>query len=191
MSFACGASAIENLPLQWRGVGETPRPTPYVAQAFSTTPIAFGLRDVRPDPTNVGIHEDDGHVVRTTDNVAQFASSKMGEILRASGARLDESPMAVLETDLVEYKVVEGGRFRGICTIRVTVRRAGSPDWSQTYQGTSNRWGKSRNPENFNEALSNALYDAAEHLIHDDAFAAAVLGAPPPAITPCIGRSAF
>ena len=181
MSVACGAGPIENLQLKWQGVGAAPTPSPYVGQAFASTPIAFGLRDVRPEPTAVGVQEDGGVVVRTADNVAQFCSGKMGELLRAAGARLDESPAAVVETDLVEYKVNEGGKYVGVAAIRVTVRRGGSPDWSQTYQGTSNRWGKSHSPDNFNEALSNALHDATEHLIQDDAFAAALTGAPPPA----------
>jgi hypothetical protein len=185
LSAACGASQIENLQLAWKGVDGAPRPSPFVAQALATVPVAFGLRDVRPDPTNVGVHEDSGHIVRTTDNVAQFCSSKMGEMLRAAGARLDEAPMAVVETDLVEYKVNEGGRFNGLVAIRVTVRRGGSADWSKTYQGTSNRWGKSYSPDNFNEALSNALHAATEQLVRDDAFAMAVTGGaglPPPPI---------
>lgn len=184
MSVACGAGPIENLQLQWKGVDSAPRPSPYVAQAFSATPIAFGLRDVRPDPTAVGMQEDGNQVIRTADNVAQFSSAKMGEMLRAAGARLDESPMSVIETDLVEYKVNEGGKYNGVAAIRVTVRRSGNPDWSKTFQGTSTRWGKSHSPDNFNEALSNALYDATEQLLRDDGFGAAVMGAPPP---PTIG----
>ncbi len=151
-----------------------------MAQALSTVPVAFGLRDVRPDPTVVGLHEDGGHVVRTTDNVAQYASSKMGEMLRAAGARLDEAPMAVVESDLIDYKVNEGGTFHGTAAIRITVRRGGSPDWSKTFQGKSTRWGKSFSPDNFNEALSNALYDATEKLVRDDSFGAAVMGVPQP-----------
>lgn len=175
-SVACGASPIENLPLKWQGVDAAPRPSPAVAQALATTPVAFGLRDVRPDPTVVGLHEDGNHVVRTTDNVAQFASSKMGEMLRAAGARLDEAPVAVVESDLTEYKVTEGGRFNGIAAIRITVRRGGAPDWSRTFQGSSHRWGKSFSPDNFNEALSNALHDATEQLLRDDGFAFALMG---------------
>lgn len=187
VSAACGASPIENLQLRWQGVGSAPRPSPSVAQALATVPVAFGLRDVRPDPTVVGLHEDGGHVVRTTDNVAQFASSKMGEMLRAAGARLDEAPMAVVESDLIEYKVNEGGTFHGTAAIRITVRRGGSPDWSKTFQGKSTRWGKSFSPDNFNEALSNALYDATEQLVKDEGFAVAIMGgpgqAPPPPAT--------
>lgn len=186
-SVACGASPIENLQLRWQGVGNAPRPSPAVSEALATTPVAFGLRDVRPDPTVIGLHEDGGHVVRTSDNVAQYASAKMGEMLRAAGARLDESPLAVVETDLVTYKVNEGGVFHGMAAIRVTVRRGGNPDWSKTYQGKSNRWGKSYSPDNFNEALSNALYDATEQLVRDDGFALAIMGGPGQAPPPIAG----
>ena len=190
MSVACGAGPIQNLPLSWQGVSEMPRPTPSVAQALANVPIAFGLRDVRTDPTAVGSHEEDNHVVRTSDNVAQYCSARIGEMLRAAGARLDESPVAVVETDLVEFRVNEGGRFNGLVALRVNVRRTGSADWSKTYQGTSSRWGKSHSPDNFNEALSNALAEAVTQLVKDDAFALALMagaGQPPPIAGPAGG----
>jgi hypothetical protein len=185
LSVACGSGPLTQLQLQWKGVDAAPRPSPPVAQALAGVPIAFGLRDVRPDPTVVGSQEEDNTIVRTTDNVAQFASTRVGEMLRAAGARLDETPISVVETDLAEYKVVEGGKFNGVVALRVTVRRGGSPDWSKTYQGKSSRWGRSHSPDNFNEALSNALAEAVGFLLKDDLFAAALAGgagAPPPPI---------
>src|SRR5258706_14694894 len=106
---SCGGGQIQNLPLNWRGVDDTPRPSVIVAQAFAAAPLSFGLRDMRPDPTAIGLQEEDGYIVRTTDNVAQFCSNRLGEMLARAGARMNEVPLAILETELLEYRVVEGG----------------------------------------------------------------------------------
>jgi len=182
MSGACGARPIDTLTLSWKGVDAAPRPSPPVAQALAQVPLAFGLRDVRPDPSVVGLQEEPNQIVKTPDNVAQFASARMGEMLRSAGARMDETAVAVIETDLVEFRVVEGGTFTGIAAIRVTVRRGGSADWSKAYEGKSKRWGRSHNPDNMNEALSNALADATAKLVNDPAFGMALMAgqAPPP-----------
>ena len=51
-----------------------------------------------------------------------------------------------------------------------------SEPWAKTYVGSSKRWGRTHNPENFQEALSNALADVAQKLLSDEAFAAALTG---------------
>lgn len=159
-------------------------PSPTVAQAFAAVPITFGIRDTRPDPTVVGKYEDDGFVVRTTDNVAQYCSNRFGDMLRTAGARLTEAPQAILAADLVEFRVDEGGTFAGLVRIRMTVRRAGQPDWSKDYEGTSKRWGKSHNPDNFNEALSNSLQEVTSNILHDEEFGHALMYGGTPAVDP-------
>jgi hypothetical protein len=188
---ACGGGQIQNLPLTWRATGDAPRPSAAVAHAFSSVPIAFGLRDVRPDPSAVGTYEDNGFVVRTTDNVAQYCSTRMGEMLARAGARLVEPPTAVVETELLDYHVVEGGTFAGRVRIRTIVRHGTAEVWSRTYIGKSRRWGRTHNPENFNEALSNALADVTAQLVRDDDFGRALVErvelappAPPPLDAP-------
>ena len=185
LTAACGGRQIQNLPLTWRGVNDLPAPSASVAQSFATAPIAFGLRDVRPDPSAVGTYEDNGFVVRTSDNVAEFCAARMGEMLARAGARLHEAPVTILEAELVEYRVVEGGTFNGLVRIRAIVRHdGGNAAWSKTYVGKSRRWGRSHSPENFNEALSNALADAATQLVGDDEFAQALVSGGPPMQAP-------
>jgi hypothetical protein len=84
--IACGGSAqpIHNLPLGWRGVSATPRASASVEYSLRAVPFSFGVRDTRPDPYFVGTHEDIGHVVRTSDNVAQYCSSRIGDMLIAA-----------------------------------------------------------------------------------------------------------
>lgn len=175
-----GGGNIVNLPLRWQGVEELPRASPDVARAFAAAPISFGLRDMRQDPTAVGRYEDNGFVVRTSDNVGQYCTDRMGDILVHAGARLNQgTPAAAVEAELLSYEVVEGGRFNGKVEVRAIVRRGAAAPWTRTYTGTSTRWGRTHSPENFNEGLSNSLTDAAAQLLHDADFARA-LGAPVP-----------
>lgn len=184
VTAACHGSPPSTLALSWRGVTETPRANSVVQESFAAAPFSFTLRDVRPDPTAVGGYDDSSTIVRTPDSVAQFCGTKLGEILISTGARIREQPVAALETELLEYRVIEGGTFAGKVSLRAIVHR-GDAAWSKVYTGTSKRWGRSHSPENFNEALSNALADVAEQLVTDDGFGHALIGdelpqAPPP-----------
>ncbi|CAN5491847.1 hypothetical protein BH11MYX1_BH11MYX1_39160 [soil metagenome] len=184
VTAACHGSPPSTLALAWRGVTETPKANSVVQESFAAAPFSFTLRDVRTDPSAVGGYDDDSTVVHTRDNVGQFCGAKLGEILISTGARIREQPIAALETELLEYSVIEGGTFAGKVSLRAIVHR-GDAAWSKVYTGTSKRWGRSHSPENFNEALSNALADVAEQLVTDDAFGHALNGdelpqAPPP-----------
>jgi hypothetical protein len=182
---ACGGGGnIQSLPLQWRGVDNLPRPSASVARAFAAALLTFGLRDLRSDLSAVGTYEESGFVVRTTDNVGQYCTDRMGEMLVQAGARLNQRPGTALDAELLDYGVVEGGTFAGTVQIRAIVRRGGGPAWSKTYVGTSKRWGRTHNPENFNEALSNALADATSQLVTDEDFARSL--ADPPAGGPML-----
>jgi uncharacterized lipoprotein YajG len=169
-SVACGGGQIRNLQLRWQGVEGHVSPSPTVSDALAAVPVAFAIRDMRPDPTVVGRYEEDGFVVHTTDNVAQYCSDHFAEMLRAAGARLAETPVAILAADLVDYQVDEGGSFVGTVRIRLTIHRNGVPDWTKNYEGSSKRWGRTHNPENFNEALSNALAEVANNILRDEEF---------------------
>ena len=94
------------------------------------------------------------------------------------GARMTEPPTSGLQTELLDDRVVEGGTVAGLVRIRASLRRGEVEGWSKTYVGKSTRWGRTHSPENFNEALSNALADVAQPLVRDDDFAHALAGAP-------------
>jgi hypothetical protein len=179
--MACGGGGnIQNLPLRWSGVNPLPRANPSVTRALAASPIALGLRDLRADPTAVGSYQDTGFVVRTTDNVGQYCTDRLGEMLIHAGAHLEPGAPTTLEAELLEYKVVEGSNFEGTVRVRTTLRRGGGTVWTKVLVGTSKRWGRTHSPENFNEALSNALAEVTQQLLLDDEFARS-LGAPPAA----------
>jgi len=134
------------------------------------------LVDARPDPTIVGGYDDNDARIRTRNSVAEYCTLKMGAMLTAAGARLNEpSAGVVLEAELIDYTVVEGGAFSGSVQFRATLRGGAAP-WSKVYSGKSVRWGRTHNPDNMNEALSNALADATEKLVSDVEFARALSG---------------
>ena len=176
VSTGCRAPLIQNLPLQWTGVDTVANASPSVAHALASVPFSFGVRDVRPDPTVVGSDVATGHVIRTSDNVAQYTSSHMGELLRAAGARFDEPPVAAVEIDLTEFNVAESGKFNGAVGFRVTVRRGDQAVYSNGFRGDASTWGKSHSPANFNKVLSSAIDEATEQLLQDEGFAAALMG---------------
>jgi uncharacterized lipoprotein YajG len=188
-STACRAPLIQSLPLQWRDV-DGARPSPSVSLALQSVPISLGVRDVRADPTVVGTDVDTGHVVQTPDNVAQFTSTAMGELMRAAGARLDEPPLAAVEIDLTEFNCDEAGKFNAAVGFRAILRRGEEEVWTKGFRGTASTWGKTHNPDNFNKALSNALDEATESLLQDEDFANALMQSvqaplpPPPAAPP-------
>ncbi|HET9621581.1 MAG TPA: hypothetical protein VFP84_09460 [Kofleriaceae bacterium] len=176
------------VPLRWTGVDAAPIPSPEVRSALAATPFAFGLRDVRRDPAQIGGYEDSPAVVRTPDNVAQYCTQRLGDMLLRAGARLaDANPALVLQAELVEYEAVEGEDFNGRAQIRATLSTGGATVWTRTYSGGAKRWGRTHDPERVNEVLSNALASIAAQLLSDGSFAAALRGQPalaPPSAAP-------
>lgn len=185
--FSCANGPIQNLPLRWKLASPMPAPSASVGTLLSTMTLAVALRDVRPDPSAVGLFEDDGFVVRTTDNVGQYCADRMAEMLAHAGAQLATAAPVELNVELLDYQVREGERFNALVRLRVTVQHNGGPSsWMRLYTGKGSRWGRTHNPENFNEALSDGLADVVAQMLADDSFAMALTSAPalPPAVPP-------
>jgi hypothetical protein len=180
---ACGSDKMTGLRLRWLSANKSPAASQAVAAAFAATPFAFAVHDIRRDPWAVGLVEDDGYVVRTADNVGAYVGTHVADYLERAGARIREAPLANVDVEVLELNVVEGGTFQAAVQLRVIVRRGQQQDgWSQIYRGSSTRWGRTHNPDNYNEALANAIEEATLHLLEDDAFGHALL-APAPGAT--------
>jgi hypothetical protein len=174
-----GAPQIQNLPLQWR-VDRMPVASASVAHAFASGPIEFALRDLRTEPTAVGLYEKTGFVVHTADNVGQYCTDRLADMLSRAGAHLNQSqPIASVETELLEYRAIEGGTYHATAKLRINVRRGGGEPWTRTYEGSSRHSGRTHDPDRFNEVLSSSLQDAASKLVADEDFARALVGEPP------------
>lgn len=177
---ACGGPHyIQDLPLLWKGVDKYPSPTTAVEKAFAAAPLELGeLKDSRRgDRSAVGSYVDDGFVVTTKGDVAEFWRTHFRAMLESAGAQVGVGkPEARLDAELLEFDCTEDNMFNATVRMRVTVSRNGRPPWTKTYEGKSKRWGRSHNPENFDEALSNALHEATRKLVQDPTFASALVG---------------
>jgi hypothetical protein len=176
LASGCRPTYSSTFPLEWRGVDEIPRPS---------SPVAEGLRkhtlqiepfvDGRADPKRIGLVEENHSPVNTTTDVAGYCTQKFQELLVTAGAKIAGTGANVtLKPELVAYQVIEGGVFNGDVVIRVTAIEDGKVIYEGTHSGKSKRWGRSRNPENYNEALSNALFEATRELLKDDLLAKAL-----------------
>jgi hypothetical protein len=179
-SVACGGPRyIEDLPLVYRGVHKNPAATTTVDQAFAAVPIELGeLRDVRTgDKSKVGTYEDDGFTVRTNGDVRAFWAGRFRALLESAGARFQYPSGARIDADLIDFDCVEGNTFDATVRMRLTVTRHDvQQPWSKVYEGKGKRWGRTHNPENFDEALSNALAEATRKVVQDPGFANALQG---------------
>ena len=175
----CGGAkrSLNTLRLQWRGIDNQTRVNPNVSQALSMTPIVlYELQDRRPDPYAIAYDQRNNTLIRTPDNVAQFYGPYLRQMLAAGGARFDGSPLAQLTVEILEFTAVEAGMFNATTRFRVSVDRGGGQPWTKVYEGHSKRWGRTHNPDNYNDALTNAFIDAARDMLRDNAFAGAVTG---------------
>jgi hypothetical protein len=186
LASACTRYAADQpLQLTWT-TSEVLRPSGAVGTALSATSFGLSLHDERENPAVIGGYSTDGArgEIQTRDNVAQYCGQHLSELLGRAGARISKEPAPMmLQTALLEYQVHESEKFNGLIRMRVSLVAEGNVVWWRTYAGTAESWGRTHNPQNFNEALSGALASIASQLINDDSFAAALRGdpqAPPP-----------
>jgi hypothetical protein len=160
-------------PLEWRGIENMPRPSSPVAEGLRKHEIQIDrFVDHRSDPAKIGVVQKVDEAVRTSSNVADFCTARFSEVLTRAGAHVSASGAPiVIKPELDVFEVIEGGMFNGEAVIRVTALDNGKVVYEGTHAGKSKRWGRSRSPENYNEALSNALLAATQKLLEDDLFA--------------------
>jgi hypothetical protein len=175
----CRPQYSSTFPLEWRGVEGIPRPSSPVAEGLRKQTLHIeAFADTRSDPKRIGTVEANQTPVSTTSDVAAHLTKRFGELMTSAGARIVDSGATItLKPELIVYQVIEGGLFNADVRIRVTALENGKVVYEGTHSGKSKRWGHSHNPENYNEALSNALFEATQQLLNDEQLAS-VLGAP-------------
>jgi len=179
----CGASRQPSalFALQWRGAGPNAMPNKTVADALKNHLIKLQpLNDARADLAKIGEWENDNKkAVRTDTNVAQFVHDNLSSQLKGAGAKLVKDGETVeMRGEIIEFNVQEGGMFNGDIRMRFNVVVGGRATWEGTFNGKSKRWGRTHNPDNFNEALTNALQEVTRQLLSDDGFAKALTAVP-------------
>ena len=183
---ACGASLPEPFALQWRGVDSSPSPSARVRTALAGKTFKIeNTVDRRADPSKIGIDTDSHYEYRTTSNVAAFCNDRIKAMVQAAGFNLVQQGDYIIQSEIAELTVNEGGTFAGDARITFRVFSPGKPAFERLYEGSSRRWGRSHEPDNINEALSNSLASATQKLLEDEALADFLEGkAASPAATP-------
>lgn len=175
--LGCGGSLPEPFPLHWQGVDTMPAPSDRVRAAISRKTFRIEPTvDRRGDPSKVGFDEDSHYAYRTTTNVAAFCSDRIKDMVATAGFKLVEQGDYVLQSEIAELNVAEGGLFNGDVRITFRVFTPGKPAFESVYEGKSKRWGRSHSTENINEAISNALASATEKFLRDELLADALEG---------------
>lgn len=199
LSVACGGGGkITDLPLVWSGVKKLPPASPAVAAALKAVPIEPGeFKDGRTTPPDiVGTYQKDGYKVTTRGDVRAFWAGHERILLEHAGAKFQTPGGARLDATLLQLDVLEGDKFNGTARVSFTVTTRSAAPWTKAYEGRVQRWGRTHKPENFDEALSNAIAEATRQLLNDEAFALALEGKPvstvvvPPQIAtpPVVGK---
>ncbi len=83
--------------------------------------------------------------------VREMVSDRAGAQLLAGGEEL------VLASEILELNVTEGERFEARVSLRLSLFYGQQPVWTHIYLGTGSQWGRDHDPDQFNEAISEAL----------------------------------
>ena len=113
--------------------------------------------------------------VMTQDNVADFVTTHISEILKACRVPVVNSGGSrILKGELNEFFVHEDNKYAGSTIIHfVLTDAAGHEIWSGTIRGSQDKWGRSFEAENYTENLSDATVRAVHQLLMDPGFLAA------------------
>lgn len=180
---ACRA-ALEphrDVPLVWKVDREPSAPggkvdlTHLLSQKFRVLP----LEDKRTEPKQqIGVNvqrADRPLPVTTRDDVAAWATDRLKHVLARQGLKVvEEGQTVTLRGEILRLGVTEAGLFNGEAEIAMTAESKGKVVWRGVLSGKSRRMGKTYKLENYYEALSNALQQAAGELVESAPFVAAL-----------------
>jgi hypothetical protein len=128
--------------------------------------------DLRPgEKSKVGEYQADKSPVLTSTSVADFCSNRFAMMMTQAGVVFVTTGETLeLRPYLLEFNVVEAGLYNATARVRCAIMSNGQTAWEGIYEGKSKRWGRSHNPDNYNESLSNALAEVTKRLVEDPAF---------------------
>ena len=183
---ACATARLRPFPLEWRGVPSAPTADTMVAQAIATRSFMMPpMVDSRDKPNQVGQLADSLQPVLSTSDSLKFCDDRLRSMLKAGGLKIvSTGTHDELRTTLLTFEVIEGGMYNGEAHVKFELVRNGAPIWGEVFSGKSTRWGRTHSPDNFNEALSNSLYEVARSFLNSDSFAEAILGPRPKPVSP-------
>jgi hypothetical protein len=108
----------------------------------------------------------------------EFLRNVMAKELAVMGLPVTADPVAATHTiqlQLDQFWLVEGNTFQGTVMGQAwLIDRSGTTRWQGSIGGKGSRWGRSLEPENYLQAISDATLDAAVKLATNPEFRAAL-----------------
>lgn len=175
MSCSTNKVLLNDVALQWR-----PKKKLNELARFSVDKIAMhkiklvDLKDNRKGPLNhIGENAEDATIlpVNTSTNVAVFVSENLRDVLRKMGLEIVETGEEyTLSGSLNDFNIHETNDYIGQLLLKLQLQKGDKQLWSGVINGSSSIFGRSYKMENYNEAASDAIIDAAQNLLRNDDF---------------------
>lgn len=166
--FGCvSRGGMDAVPLLWK---PTVEPKKYWHPDLTKLQLSVGgFRDMRADKSLIGMNFQDPHdvkKVKTGDDVGKWVSLMTKKTMVDYGISTLDSSNLVMTGDIVEFMVQEGEDYKANVNIEFRITgRSGNELWTGMVNGSSTRFGRSFNIENYYESLSDAVIDAVGRLV--------------------------
>jgi hypothetical protein len=171
---ACAKKPLDNVPLVWKPTSEAKLGAINLTEIGHTKIRLDSFRDVRQHPELIAENREDPvpKPVTTRDNVGEFVSTHMRDVLGSAGLDVvDDNADVVISGEVRQFFVEETSTYNGSVAVRLTARnRARAVLWSGSAVGSAKRFGRSYSQENYYEVLSDSIIDATATLMRDPDF---------------------
>lgn len=176
-----------NITLRYAPQESVGTSVPTLTMGISDVPLRLSIGDARTitDPAVIGDSTDDDDRVwpiRATSDLVGWANEVLLKNAGEWGIRVSDSAPLQLQGTLMRFMVNESNKAVGSvynADIRVGFRlldAQGQTLWEGNAAGDATRYGKSRNEDNVNEVLSDAIKEAYATALGDPALQNAWLG---------------
>jgi hypothetical protein len=170
----------QNIPLKWM-----PEKYPLASagaappEFFTTKVMVPPMSDKVANPHLIGVNKEKAQPreVTTGDDVAVFVTQQFKRQLIGTHMNVvDDGASSIIKGDIRQFFVTETDEYAGEITIDITVTdAAGKSLWQGVTSGSSTRTGRSYQPANYYQSLSDALTLATTSLLQMPDFQRAIL----------------
>lgn len=182
LSGCAAKKPLDNVPLVWKPTNEATAPSFDLTNLRQSRIAVRPFTDERQDRKEIGrnIEKTPNKLVTTQDKVADWSSAKFKSLLLKYGLHLnDTDPTVVIDGVVTDFHVSEDNTYNGVTALKISVADpSGHVRWQGTVNGTSKRFGRSYELENYYETLSDAFIDMVANLLRNKDFVQALAAAP-------------
>jgi hypothetical protein len=173
---------LKDIPLQWKPSEDVRTFRAIDLSVFHDAHFMVKpFTDVRKKPNEIGINiekrlADRDLLVTTKDNVPQWLTSHFSRTLSNFGIDVvEDKGNFTLQAEVVKFFVTEKTLYKGEVALKIRLlSKSNTVIWEELVSGESTRFGRSYLPDNYYEALSNAVIYAVHYLLKDNSFQRAV-----------------